>query len=189
MEIDTVSFKIVLGGTSLFNWFIIPSRKPGQVLSSEQRMQRRDSSWWIHGRISEEIRSVLRRLCGQHFDLDRKMELEVLPPLDHSLAHVRYPGEHVLSGRQRGSWVISKKRQKRSGQALLVYFRCAASQCTCWKWDCLVSWMVSKIPMANASDDHHIFVFPLCSAVFIFRWFVCFFALSHWFSRKVGRET
>ena len=34
-----------------------------------------------------------------------KKELEVLPPLAISLLRtfVRYPGEHVLSGRQRGS--------------------------------------------------------------------------------------
>ena len=39
--------------------------------------------------ISEKIRSFLRDFVGKTLTSTEKMELEVLPPPDHSLAHVR----------------------------------------------------------------------------------------------------
>ena len=98
----------------------------------------------------------------------KRLEPEVLPPLDGT--HIRYPSAKWQAA-------ISKRWQKRSGQALFFFFffRCTASQCICWKCVCLVSPTTSMIPMANASDDHNIFVFSPWSAVFLFRLIVCFF--------------
>ena len=158
--------------------------------------QLRDSSWWIQGHhslrgeIPKNAFFFLLAFVGKTLTLTEKKELEVLPSLHRSLAHVRLLCRWVLThwSGERGR-VNLKKRQKRSAQVdvLCLFFFAALQDCGLLEMSCFSSMVSLMVPLANASWPSH-FAFPPWSTMFIFWWFVCFSALPHWFSKKLDEK-
>ena len=141
-----VSFKVVLGGTSLFKMYHGPAGLDCLVCrfywstGAAEGLIMVDSGACLRGEIPRKVFFVwtcVIAFVGKTLTLTEKKELEVLPSLDHSLTHVRSLCRWVRSHwseererereRERGR-ANSKKRQKRSAQVdvLCSFFCCTA---------------------------------------------------------------
>ena len=147
-----VSFKVVLGGTSLFKMYHGPAGLDCLVC----RFYWSTGSRWgtHHGgfRGMSPRRNPWKSFCvctcviafvGKTLTLTEKKELEVLPLLDHSLTHVRSLCRWVRAHwseererereRERGR-ANSKKRQKRSAQVVVLcsFFKLLHCKTVAW---------------------------------------------------------
>ena len=131
-----VSFKVVLGGRFHYSskWITVPIAWCVAFIGA--RKQLRDSSWWIQGQTSEE-KSLKKFFCviavvGKTLILTEKKDLEVLPSLDHSLAHVCSPCQwvrahcHGLERERKSNLEKVANEICSSGHPLLLFFRCTA---------------------------------------------------------------
>ena len=132
------------------------SRLPGVSLLLEH-----GSSWGTHhggfrdnfrGEVPKKVFLCVIAVVGKTLILTEKKELEVLPSLDHSLAHVCSPCRWVRAhchGLERGR-AISKKRQKRSsGHPLLLFFFAALQDGGLLEMSCLSSMVPSMVPLGE----------------------------------------
>ena len=138
-----VSFKVVLGSTSLFKMNHDPAGLDCLVCrfywstGAAEGLIMKDSGTNLREEVPKKVFFVCDSCCGQNVDLDRKegnprsyhRSITLLPMF------VRYVGECALTAtvwreRERGR-AISKKRQKRSAQVdvgplFVCLFRCTA---------------------------------------------------------------
>ena len=155
----------------------------------------KDSGTNLRGEVSKKVFFCVIAVVGKLLTLTEQKELEVLPSLDHSLAHVRSPCRWVRAhchGLER-----EEEQSRKSGRRNLLKwtsFVCLFFRSTARRWPVrnelfFINGVVDQWYLKRTLLDHYISHFLCEVPCLFFGGLFVFSVLPHWFSKKVGRET